>query len=156
MVFNRKKPSFSSKEVVRAPLIKFQRKLVSKIRELREEKKLSQLELAKLLEVTRQTVYFFEIGRFTPKLTNSFKISDIFKKPIEEIFYFEPIIKDIIGGKKLEELEEIAEKVGVPFEKLLTLRKTNDDEILKHFNQSDLEKISKALGLRFEDLFKVE
>jgi len=142
--------------VVRALLIKFQKKLVSRIRELREEKKFSQLELAKLLGVTRQTVYYLETGKYNPSLTTSFKVSHIFEKPIEEIFYFEPIIKEAIGNKKLEELEEIAKNVGVPFEKLLTLRKMNDDDLLKRFNQSDLVKISDALGLKFEDLFKVE
>lgn len=151
-----KKSNFSCKQVVRERLIKFQKKLVSRIRELREEKKLSQLELAKLLRVTRQTVYYLETGKYNPSLTTSFKISDIFEKPIEEIFYFEPIIKEAIGTKKLEDLEEIAKNVGVTFEKLLTLRKMNDDDLLKLFNQSELVKISDALGLKFEDLFKVE
>ncbi|MHA6279499.1 helix-turn-helix transcriptional regulator [Salinimicrobium sp. CAU 1759] len=58
----------------------------NKIKDLRAEFSLTQAELADKLYVSRQTVNAIEKGKFDPSLPLAFKISQLFKKPIEEIF----------------------------------------------------------------------
>ncbi len=60
----------------------------NRLRELREEKGLTQEELAKALGVTRQTVIAIEKGRYDPSLRLAFKIARFFNRPIEEIFIY--------------------------------------------------------------------
>ena len=69
-------------------LIRFQKKLVSRIRELREEREIPQLELARLVGVSRQYIYYLERGMYNPSTTISIKISSILGKTVEEIFFF--------------------------------------------------------------------
>jgi len=88
-----------------------------------------------------------------PSLKHSFKISEIFRLPIEEIFYFEPILKDIILDMKVEEIDETAKQTGFPSARILDLRTINDDELTQNFKKEDLVKISSALGMEFNDLF---
>ncbi|WP_409200448.1 helix-turn-helix transcriptional regulator [Methanobrevibacter sp. DSM 116169] len=56
---------------------------------LRKEKNISQEELASILKVSRQTISSLENGRYNPSIILAFKISDYFKKTIEEIFIYE-------------------------------------------------------------------
>ena len=53
---------------------------------LREEQGWSQGELAKRLEVSRQTVNALEKGRYDPSLPLAFKIARLFKCKIEDVF----------------------------------------------------------------------
>lgn len=136
--------------------MKFKKKIVSRIKQFREALDLPQLELAKLVGVSRQTIYYLERGSYNPSLTISFKISEILEKPIDEIFYQEPIIKDILEGKSLAELREVAEVVGINLEKLASLSEIDDEELSSSFNDSILVKIAMGLGMEFEDLFEKE
>jgi putative transcriptional regulator len=61
----------------------------TKIKELREEKSLTQEELANKVDVTRQTILFMEKGKYNPSLRLAWKIAKVFDKPIEEIFSFD-------------------------------------------------------------------
>ena len=61
----------------------------NRIRELRKEKKISQEELATMLNVTRQTIISLENGRYNASLTLAYDIAKYFGKSIEEIFIFE-------------------------------------------------------------------
>jgi putative transcriptional regulator len=61
---------------------------------LRKEKKLTQEKLAEQLNVSRQTVISIESGKYDPSLPPAFKISEVLKKPIEEIFVYEKSRKD--------------------------------------------------------------
>jgi len=97
-----------------------------------------------------------EKGDYNPSLTISFKISEILKKPIDEIFYQEPIIKDILESESLAELREVAEVAGINLEKLASLSEIDDEELTSSFNDSLLVKIAKGLGMEFEDLFEKE
>jgi len=115
---------------------------------------LSQIELAKLVGVSRQTIYYLERGSYNPSLTISFKISEILKKPIHEIFYQEPIIKDILEGKSLSEIREVAEAAGIGLEKLASLSNMDDEVLTKTFTEETITKITIALGVEFEDLFE--
>ena len=61
----------------------------TRIKDLREEKGLTQEELANRVEVTRQTILFMEKGKYNPSLRLAWKIAQVFSKPIEEVFSFE-------------------------------------------------------------------
>ena len=136
--------------------MRFKKKIVSRIKQFREELELPQLELAKLVGVSRQTIYYLERGSYNPSLTISFKISEILKKPIHDIFYQEPVIKDILEGKSLAKLKEIAEIVGINLEKLASLSEIDDEELTKDFKETTLIKIALELGIGFKDLFEKE
>jgi putative transcriptional regulator len=58
----------------------------TRLRELRSAKDWSQGELAKRLDVSRQTVNAIETGRYEPSLSLAFKIAKLFGKPIEGVF----------------------------------------------------------------------
>ena len=136
--------------------MRFKKKIVSRIKQFREELELPQLELAKLVGVSRQTIYYLERGSYNPSLTISFKISEILKKPIHDIFYQEPVIKDILEGKSLAKLKEVAEIAGINLEKLASLSEIDDEELTKDFKEDTLIKIALELGIGFKDLFEKE
>lgn len=58
----------------------------NRIQELRQNKGWSQAEMAKHLEVSRQTINALERGRYDPSLPLAFTISRLFGLTIEEIF----------------------------------------------------------------------
>lgn len=58
----------------------------NRLPELRAERRWSQAELAERLEVSRQTVNAIETGRYDPSLPLAFKLSKVFKLPIESLF----------------------------------------------------------------------
>ena len=136
--------------------MKFKKKIVSRIKQFREELNLPQKALADLVGVSRQTIYYLERGSYNPSLTISFKISEIFKKPIQEIFYQEPIIKKILEGKPLSELREIAELAGINLEKLASLSEIDDKQLIQEFKEDTLIKIALGLDIDFEALFEKE
>lgn len=127
--------------------------MITRIKELRDERNLKQQELAGLVGVSRQTIYFLEKGSYNPSLTLSLKIAEIFNKTIEEIFYFEPIIKDVLGSKTLDELDELSEKSGVNTERLIKLKDLNDEQLSNNFNEKELFKIAQAIGESFDSIF---
>ena len=59
------------------------------IKKLRNELKISQKDLAKFLNVSRQTINAIETGKFDPSLTLTIKITRFFNKSLEEIFIME-------------------------------------------------------------------
>lgn len=61
----------------------------NRLRELREKRGLTQEELSKALEVTRQTIIAIEKGRYDPSLRLAFKIARFFGVKIEDIFIYE-------------------------------------------------------------------
>ncbi len=56
--------------------------------ELRALKGLTQEELARRLNVTRQTIISLEKNRYTPSLEMAFKVAVLFGKSIEEVFAY--------------------------------------------------------------------
>ncbi len=58
----------------------------NRLKELRKTRALSQADLARALEISRQAVNGFESGKFTPSLEMAFKIARLFDVAIEEIF----------------------------------------------------------------------
>lgn len=59
----------------------------NEIRKLRAERGLSQAELAKAVDVSRQTVNAIETERYTPSLPLAFELARFFGKQIEEVFH---------------------------------------------------------------------
>jgi len=58
----------------------------NRLRELRAMREWSQGELAEKLGVSRQTINAIETEKYDPSLPLAFKLSRLFKKPIESIF----------------------------------------------------------------------
>ena len=61
----------------------------TRIQELRKEKKITQIELADALNVTRQTIISLENGKYKASLVLAHKIAQFFQSTVEEIFIFE-------------------------------------------------------------------
>jgi len=63
-------------------------KIENSVRKLRfNNNEMTQQELANLVGVTRQTVVAIEKYKYTPSLELAFKISIVFNKEIQEVFY---------------------------------------------------------------------
>lgn len=61
----------------------------NKIRELRARYDLTQEELARKVNVRRETIVFLEKNKYNPSLKLAHDISRVFNLSIEEIFIFE-------------------------------------------------------------------
>ena len=61
----------------------------NRIKELRARDNLTQLDLAKLVDVRRETIVFLEKGKYNPSLKLAYDISKIFKMNTEEVFIYE-------------------------------------------------------------------
>lgn len=61
----------------------------NKLEEIRKQRGIKQEDLAKVLEVSRQTIGSLENGRYNPSIILAFKIARYFNMAIEEIFIYE-------------------------------------------------------------------
>ena len=61
----------------------------NRLEEIRKEKRIRQGELAKVMDVSRQTISSLENGRYSPSIALAFKLALYFDKTIEEIFIYE-------------------------------------------------------------------
>lgn len=61
----------------------------NKLEQIRKQHGVTQEDLAKVLEVSRQTIGSLENGRYNPSITLAFKIARYFNMAIEEIFIYE-------------------------------------------------------------------
>ena len=59
------------------------------LKTLRQDKKISQDELASILKVSRQTINSIETGKFDPSLKLVIKMTSYFNVELEQIFIFE-------------------------------------------------------------------
>ena len=59
----------------------------NEVRNLREERGLSQGELATTLGVSRQTINSIETGRYTPSLPLAIGLARFFGRAVEEVFH---------------------------------------------------------------------
>jgi putative transcriptional regulator len=50
---------------------------------------LTQATLAEMIGVSRQTINAMELNKYVPSTVLALKISEIFKKPVNEIFFLE-------------------------------------------------------------------
>jgi Predicted transcriptional regulators len=63
--------------------------LKNKLKDIRREKKLSQIELAKLVGVSRNTISSIETGQFGPTAKLAYVLCIALDVKFEELFYFE-------------------------------------------------------------------
>lgn len=56
------------------------------VSKIRQEKEVTQEELASFVNVSRQTISALEKGNYTPSILLAIKIAEYFKMPVEEIF----------------------------------------------------------------------
>lgn len=61
----------------------------NRLEEIRNARGIKQDELAKILEVSRQTISSLENGKYNPSIILAFKIARYFDMTIEEIFIYE-------------------------------------------------------------------
>ncbi|WP_024416694.1 helix-turn-helix transcriptional regulator [Streptococcus suis] len=60
--------------------------LKNRLKELRARDGLNQTELAKLAEVSRQTISLIERGEYTPSVVIAMRIAQIFNENMENVF----------------------------------------------------------------------
>ena len=63
--------------------------LKNKVRELRARHSFSQIDLAALTGVTRQTIGFIEKGDFSPSVTLALKLAQHLHVTVDELFWLE-------------------------------------------------------------------
>lgn len=63
----------------------------NRLEEIRKENGITQEELARAVEVSRQTIGSLENGRYNPSIILAFKIARFFNLTIEEIFIYEEV-----------------------------------------------------------------
>ena len=61
----------------------------NRLEKIRTDRGIKQDELAKILEVSRQTISSLENGKYNPSIILAFKIARYFDMTIEEIFIYE-------------------------------------------------------------------
>lgn len=61
----------------------------TRIKEYRQKFNLKQEELAKMVNVRRETIVHLENGKYNPSLQMAYDIARVFNVSIEEIFIFE-------------------------------------------------------------------
>lgn len=61
----------------------------NRIRELREEKGITQEQLGAMVGTSRQAINAIETEKFEPSIWLAYDISKVFDRPIEEVFLFE-------------------------------------------------------------------
>ena len=71
-------------------MYKLPKSLSNNIRKLRfEADEMSQQTLADKVGVTRQTIFAIEKDKYSPSLEVAFKISNVFKTPLEDVFTYD-------------------------------------------------------------------
>ena len=71
-------------------MYKLSKSLSNNIRKLRfEADEMSQQTLADKVGVTRQTIFAIEKDKYSPSLEVAFKISNVFKTSLEDVFTYE-------------------------------------------------------------------
>ena len=60
----------------------------NKVTQFRKSQKLTQEELAELIGISRQAINAIEKEKFDPSLPTAFKMANLFKTSIEELFLF--------------------------------------------------------------------
>lgn len=98
-----------------------------------------------------------EKGKYNPSLTISFKIAEVLKRPLDEIFFQEPIVKDEIKKVKFnrsyQELEDFANNHRIDLDTLFRIGDIDEQDLSRNFTKGFLESLSKFLGFKFDDLF---
>jgi len=100
------------------------------IRRYREQKKVSQEEMAQALNVTRQTVSSWETGRTEPDLDTLHRIAQYLEVTVEELIYShrlkEPtVIQQVVERKEVKTTVETGTMLGVALAVVISYVKWN-------------------------------
>lgn len=68
--------------------------LKNRLKELRARDGYNQTELAKLAQVSRQTISLIERGEYTPSVVIALRIAQIFQEPLEQVFH---LVEEKVG-----------------------------------------------------------
>lgn len=68
--------------------------LRNRVKELRARHNLTQSDLGKQVDVTRQTIAFIEKGEFSPSITLALKLAEALEVDVKELFWLEGEKKD--------------------------------------------------------------
>jgi len=60
--------------------------IINNVSELRQKRGITQEELGKVVNVTRQTIIAIERGNYTPSVLLALKIAHFFETPVDNIF----------------------------------------------------------------------
>ncbi len=60
----------------------------NRIKELRARYELTQSDLARQVNVRRETIVFLEKGKYNPSLKLAYDVAQVFESKIEEVFLF--------------------------------------------------------------------
>lgn len=63
--------------------------MTNTVREERLKKQLTQIQLAELVGVSRQTIFSIETNKYVPSVILSLKLSRVFGKRLEDVFQLE-------------------------------------------------------------------
>lgn len=80
---------------------------MNRIRELREEKKITQVRLSIELEVSQETISAYEMGKYFPSVKSLLKLREIFGTSIDYILGLSDSRGDYIPSTALKEEESI-------------------------------------------------
>lgn len=64
-------------------------KVINHIKEIRQMRGITQVQMAEDLQITRQTINAIEKNKYNPSLELALKLIKYFQVPIEELFYLE-------------------------------------------------------------------
>jgi putative transcriptional regulator len=74
--------------------------LKNRVKELRTRLDMRQADLAREVDVTRQTILAIEKSRLNPSVALSLKIARVLREPVDYVFYLEKVEGEGGGGKK--------------------------------------------------------
>jgi len=74
--------------------------MTNRIKEFRARQNLTQDELAKKVNVRRETIVFLEKNKYNPSLKLAYDLAQIFSVKIEELFIFNCIINEGKNGQE--------------------------------------------------------
>ncbi|MHA1380811.1 MAG: helix-turn-helix domain-containing protein [Candidatus Helarchaeota archaeon] len=129
-------------------MVRLKRKLVSKIKALRAESGITQEKLAEEVNVTRQTISYLEKGEYNPSLKIAHDIAKYFKKSIDEVFTYEPVLKIKREQFNLTQAQ-LATLTGVAEEEIKKLESDSYNE-----PPTFLKKIAKQLNCEIKELIE--
>ncbi len=128
--------------------VRLRRKLVSNMKKLRAEKKITQEQLAEAIGITRQTISYLEKGEYNPSLKIAHDIAKFFDKAIDEVFQYEPILKIKREQFNLSQ-DQLATLIGVNVKEIIKLENEEFDEIPVFAT-----KLAQQLNCTLDDLFE--
>lgn len=64
-------------------------KVTNHIKEIRTQKKITQVQMAEDLQITRQTINAIEKNKYNPSLELALKLAKYFDVPFETLFYLD-------------------------------------------------------------------